>query len=123
MGCEEAPCLAEYFGSKAVVIKNNLALVWDGKQASVRPKSPDLRPSWSRTTLPPVWNVKKILVRPKLPDLGPSLSRIAFVGCEEAACPAQTSGSEAVKINDMSKSKAQPTIFYRSLSGCTPQNV
>ena len=91
MGCEEAPCPAEYSGSKAVVIKNNLALVWDGKQASVRPKSPDVRPSWSRTTLPmpPVWNVKKILVRPKLPDIGSSLSRIAFVGCEEDSCPAK----------------------------------
>ena len=27
VGCEEAPCPAEYSGSKAVVIKNNLALI------------------------------------------------------------------------------------------------
>ena len=42
VGCEGGRCPAETSGSKAVVMKNNLAFVLDVKKADVRPKLLDL---------------------------------------------------------------------------------
>ena len=117
------PCPAESSGFKAVVVKNSLASCVECEEAPCPPNLPDLGLSWSRTTLPFVW------VR---------ISAVSDRNCRIEGCrgwtalpplwdvkkaPAKTSGSEAVKIEDMSKSKAQPTIFHRSLSGGTPPNV
>ena len=55
LGCEEGRCPAETSGSKAVVMKNNLAFILDVKKVDVRPKLPDPRPSWWRTTLLSSW--------------------------------------------------------------------
>ena len=87
-------------GSKAVVVKNNLAFVLDVKEVCL----PDPRPSWS-CNLAFVLDVKKVDVRPKLPDLRPSSGqeqpcfRLGCEGCpaEIAGCPGQEQPSRNVK--------------------------
>ena len=79
---QEAPCPAETLKSKAVVDKKppDLRLSWSRSSLAGRNLKElrlllTRRSSWSRTSFPVVWDVNKVPIQPKPPDLRPSWSR------------------------------------------------
>ena len=89
-------------GSKAVVVRTALPPVLDVKKLPVRPNRPDLRPSLSRTTLPFMWvRISAVCDRNcRIKGHRGWNSLASCVGCEEAACPAESSGFKAVMVKN-----------------------
>ena len=77
VGCEGGRCPAETSGSKAVVMKNNLAFVLDVKKVDQCPAE--------------IAGSMAVVVKNNL---------AGSVGCEEGQCPAETSGSKAVVMKN-----------------------